>query len=170
MSALNFDPYAALAAIENGTGLRAKGANRANLTAQPPAQTLAPLAQLALSPTPDRKTAWTDPTAWQDALARLDAAMPAPGYAPERWWQLVEDARWLADRHGRAAAALGWTASVLFGLDATLDGWGGVADRLRGARRVAFTDRLAHWRGEELEGWLWRRTLRPMAPLWHARC
>lgn len=166
MSALNFDPYAALAEIENGTGLRANWAKRAN-----PAQTLAPLAQLALSPTskpemPAGEVLPSDAIAWQAVLARLDASQPPPNHNPERWWQLLEDARWLADRHGSSAAALGWTASDLFGLDDTHDGRGGLADRLAGARRVTFTDTVAHWRSADLDGWLWRRTLRPMRTIW----
>ena len=41
MNVLNFDPYAALAEIENGAGLRANRANGAN-----PRPILAPLAPL----------------------------------------------------------------------------------------------------------------------------
>jgi len=85
---------------------------------------------------------------------------------PERWRELIDDARWLAREHGRAAYALGWTTDDLFGLDEQRDGWGGVADRLKGVRRVAFTDTVAHWRTAEEDGWLWRRSLRPMMTLW----
>lgn len=106
------------------------------------------------------------PSAWQAALARLDASLPPQGFSPERWRELMEDARWLADRHGGSAAALGWSASDLFGLDSMLDDWGGLADRLHGARRVTFTDTVAHWRSDEIDGWLWRRTLRPMRTVW----
>jgi hypothetical protein len=100
-------------------------------------------------------------------LATLSPDQPPTTFAPDRWRALVADARWLAERHGAAAAALGWTASDLFGLD-PLAGWGGLADRLDGARQLALTDRTAHWRAEALDGWLWRRTLRPMPPLWEA--
>lgn len=173
MTALNFDPYAALAEIENGTGLRAnqaKGANPASAAADR-LQTLAPLAPLALSPDAKQKTdageqGPADPIAWQAALTRLDAATTPEGFTPARWRELVEDARWLADRHGGSAAALGWTASDLFGLDDTLDGWGGLADRLKGARRATFTDTVARWRSDAEDGWLWRRTLRPMRAMW----
>ena len=108
------------------------------------------------------------PDAWQAALARLDEVKPALGVTPTRWRELVTDARWLADRHGGNAATLGWTASNLFGLDETLDGWGGVADRLRGTRRATFTDTVAHWRSDELDEWLWRRSLRRMRLIWQA--
>ncbi len=166
MTALNFDPYAALAEIENGSGLRANRANRAN-----PAPTLASLAPLALSPAQDAKLAGgyvapAGPRQWQAELARLDAATIQEGYTAQRWLQLVEDARWLADWHACSAAALCWTASDLFGLDETRDGWGGLADRLEGARRVTFTDTVARWRSDHVDGWLWRRTLGPMQPIW----
>lgn len=166
MTALNFDPYAALAEIENRSRLRANGAKRAN-----PGQTLAQLAQLALSPAQVRKTVSPEsapecPDQWRAHLARLDAQAAPGGIAPARWRELVVDARWIADRHGDSAAALGWTASDLFGMDDRRDGWGGVADRLDGARRLAFTTTVAHWRGDECEGWLWRQSLSAKPLLW----
>lgn len=167
MSALNFDPYAALAEIQNGEGLRANRANRANVNR---GLALAPLAPLALSPAQNVKTngGLIAPvsTAWKQAIARLDTDAPPYCFALTRWRQLVEDARWLADRHGASGAALGWTASDLFGLDPALDGWGGLADRLEGARRVTLTDTVARWRSDELDGRLWRKTLHSMPKLW----
>lgn len=165
MSALNFDPYAALAEIESSMGLRANRAKRAN-----PATVLAPLAPLALSPAPNQKTseaipAPSDPRAWQTELAALSPSHPLGGIDPGRWRCLLTDAQWLARTHGEAAAALGWTSSDLFGLD-PLPRWGGLADRLHGARRVTLTDTVAHWIGEDETGWLWRRTLTPKPPIW----
>ena len=51
-----------------------------------------------------------------------------------------------------------WLAGDLSGLDDQRDGWGGLADRMNGA----FTDSPARWQSDDLEGLLWRRTLRPM--------
>ena len=166
MNVLNFDPYAALAEIENGAGLRANRAKRAN-----PRPILAPLARLALSPTPKPKIhppaiPPTEVGAWREALAWLDAETPLQGFTPERWRQLLEDARWLANRHGDIAAGLGWSASDLFGLDLVLDGWGGLADRLQGERIVTLSAATAHWQGNDLHGWLWRETLTPMKAIW----
>jgi hypothetical protein len=104
---------------------------------------------------------------WPDALAAIDASRPPAGFDPDRWRCLLTDARWLCRNHGQAAAALGWTASDLFGID-PLSGWGGLADRLEGARNLVLTDRIAHWRGADLEGWLWRCTLTAKPVLWEA--
>jgi len=88
--------------------------------------------------------------------------------APDKWRTLLADARWIARNHGEAAAAFGWSASDLFGLDPVRDGWGGLADRLEGARCLALTAKVAHWRGAECEGWLWRQTLSAKPLIWQA--
>lgn len=168
MTALNFDPYAALAEIENGSGLRDKGDNRAN-----PGQSLAPLAPLALSPARKSKTAPPQlaqdcPDIWRARLDGLDTETAPDGFSPDRWRAMLCDARWIARNHADAAAAFGWSASDLFGVDPVRDGWGGLADRLEGARRLAFTAGVAHWRGENCEGWLWRRTLTAKPIIWEA--
>lgn len=64
------------------------------------------------------------PSVWAARLSSLDLRCSPALVAPERWRVLVEDARWLAFTHGKAAAALGWCASDLFGIDPTLGGWG----------------------------------------------
>ena len=106
-----------------------------------------------------------DPAAWLAALAALDTSRPPAGIMADLWPVIVADARWIARHHGDNAAALGWTASDLFGIGRE-PGNGGLADRLDGARWLAFTSSVAHWRGEDCEGWLWRRTLTDKAPIW----
>lgn len=108
----------------------------------------------------------SDPAGWMAAIARLDASRPPVGIDPEHWQRLLIDARWLCHQHGVAAYRLGWTASDLFGLGPA-PGWGGLADRLAGdTRHIVLTGRIAHWRGQDMEGWLWRETLLPMPLLW----
>ena len=64
------------------------------------------------------------PDTWRALLDQLgDRSAPA-GYSPERWVALVADAQWIARSHGDSAAAFGWTASDLFGLDPDRVGWG----------------------------------------------
>ena len=108
-----------------------------------------------------------DPAAWCAALTALDSSRPPAGIAPDLWPQVLADARWIARSHGEAAVALGWSASDLFGIGRE-PGNGGLADRLEGARRLAFTSSVAHWRGEDWEGWLWRRTLTAKPVIWEA--
>ena len=108
-----------------------------------------------------------DPNAWVSALAALDTSRPPAGIAADLWHVVLADALWIARFHADTAAALGWSASDLFGL-ADYPGEGGLADRLEGARRLAFTSDFAHWRGDECEGWLWRRTLTAKPLIWEA--
>lgn len=167
MSALAFDPHKALAKIENKSGLRANRADGAN-----PDRTLAQLAPLALSPARNaetRKRPAAGPSDWFAALAMVDPHRAPAGIDPGWWRELLSDARWLARHHAEAAAAIGWSASNLFGIRPHLgQGEGSLADRLEGARRLAFTSGVAHWQGEDREGWLWRRTLEPMTLIWEA--
>lgn len=106
------------------------------------------------------------PSAWVSALRSVDRCSPGWGLHPDRWAQLVDDARWLASAHGKTAAALGWRASDLFGIEPGRDGWGGLADRLEGARTIRLTTNLAHWRGDDGAGWLWRQSLTDKPALW----
>ena len=108
-----------------------------------------------------------DPSAWLAALAALDTCRAPAGIAPDLWPILLADALWIARVHGDNAAALGWSASDLFGIGRQA-GNGGLADRLDGARRLAFTSSVAHWRCEDCEGWLWRRSLTAKPVLWEA--
>lgn len=169
MGALSFNPYEALAEIQKRQGPAAKPANPAKDSPKE-AKALAALAGLAGAPVetanPCPPVLATESAAnWSAALARLDASRAPRGIDPCHWRTLLADAQWLCDRHGRAAHRLGWDASALFGIGPRI-GWGGLADRLEGARNLVLTDRVAHWRGADLEGWLWRESMRPMPLIW----
>jgi hypothetical protein len=57
------------------------------------------------------------PLDWADGFARLEA-MPVPcGVGAGKWLAMVNAAGRFLDQWGSKAAALGWTASELFGLD-----------------------------------------------------
>ncbi len=57
------------------------------------------------------------PEAWATGFSIL-CTMPRPtAYVPERWQQLVDDGGNFLDRWGRQAAALGWQAVDVFGVD-----------------------------------------------------
>ena len=58
------------------------------------------------------------PREWAEGLATLDRMPPPPTtYAPERWAQIVNDGGLFLDRWRRGAAALGWKATDVFGVD-----------------------------------------------------
>lgn len=102
---------------------------------------------------------------WRAKLASLDRENPPPMIDPKRWRTLIDDARWIADTHGKAAAVFGWTAAQLFGIDGA-QGWGGLADRIDEARRLALTADAARWRNEQEDGKLWRIGCKGGVPIW----
>jgi hypothetical protein len=83
---------------------------------------------------------------WRDGLQTLDPGRALHGLAPSRWRVLVDDADWLFEQFAAAAARDGWSAADLFGVLPDHDGWGGVADRLRGSRSLVMTADVARWR------------------------
>jgi hypothetical protein len=162
---LNFDPKVWLAQNANLQAPLAKTANRLNVVETGFSQ----LATLATSQ-PENENLHPDgngPNRWGFALAGIDPNRPAQGFDPAHWRGLVADAIWLCRVHGDAAHRLGWSASDLFGIGLS-GGMGGLADYLTGARHLAFTDTVAHWRNAEGEGWLWRKSLDPKPLLWEA--
>lgn len=164
MNALNFDPYVALAEIAAGAGLKANGANQAKDSGS-----LASLALLAPSPAAQSKPTQppSTPATWSGLLAAIPSDTPVGHRTLEQWQTLLDDSCWLAIYHGPAAHALGWTASDFFGFDPQ-PGWGGLADRLRGARSLVLTRTVARWTARDCEGWLWRQTLTPRPTIWEA--
>lgn len=107
---------------------------------------------------------------WLAALAALDPSRPPAGIASDWWRTVLADATWIAINHAEAAAAFGWSASDLFGIRPEWGpGHGGLADRLDGTRRLAFTASVAHWQSDDWEGWLWRRTLDSKPLLWEIK-
>jgi hypothetical protein len=79
-------------------------------------------------------------------LAGLDPAKPMHGLDAARWRQLLDDGQWLRDSFAPAAFRNGWTIADLFGLWPNKDAWGGIADRLQGARSLVMDEDRAHWR------------------------
>lgn len=145
MGVLNFDPFAALREIQNRSVLRATSANPATKPAF-----VAFVADVACSTAQNEKcetgqSHLGDPAHWRTALAELHPAQPRHGIAPDRWSAVLEDARWLALAHGENAARHGWSASQLFTIN-PIEGWGGLADRLDGARHLTIDSRKAVWR------------------------
>jgi len=84
--------------------------------------------------------------AWRAQLLRLSGDTPLHGLERSRWWQVLDDARWLLDHFGQSAARDGWSALDLFGVLQGRDAWGGIADRLRASRSLVMTADVARWR------------------------
>lgn len=84
--------------------------------------------------------------AWRAHLLRLSEDVPLHGLERLRWWQVIDDARWLVDHFGQQAARDGWSVLDLFGVMPGRDAWGGVADRLRGSRSLVMSSDVARWR------------------------
>ncbi len=83
---------------------------------------------------------------WAHQLARLDPCQPPEGFCMKRWRTLYSDATWLLRNVEVSAARDGWSDADLFGLWTDKPGWGGIADRLRGARSLVMDADRASWR------------------------
>lgn len=60
------------------------------------------------------------PKEWAEGYATLCTMSRPAAYAPERWQQLVDDGECFLDHWGRQAAALGWLALDVFGVDSVV--------------------------------------------------
>ena len=83
---------------------------------------------------------------WGAAIGSVDRYQAPPTYPPAHWLQLCDDAEWLLGTFGEQAARFGWSTADLFGLWPVKPHWGGVADRLRGARSLIMDADRSHWR------------------------
>jgi hypothetical protein len=54
---------------------------------------------------------------WAEGLARLECSPPPPGLTPATWRKAIDRAARFCDQWGAIAAAEGWTAGELFGLN-----------------------------------------------------
>lgn len=82
---------------------------------------------------------------WRAGLEQLDPCSPPKGWEPGRWQDLADDAFWLFNGFAEQAARDGWSALDLFGVHMTRPGWGGLCDRLRGARNLKMAQDRAAW-------------------------
>jgi hypothetical protein len=83
--------------------------------------------------------------AWRSGLESLSWDKPLHGLEVGRWRGLLGDAHWLLDHFGGQAARDGWSAADLFGV-CGVEGFGGVAERLRSSRSLVMGADLATWR------------------------
>ncbi|WP_324740123.1 hypothetical protein U8326_10110 [Tsuneonella sp. CC-YZS046] len=82
---------------------------------------------------------------WHDRLSGLDMAVPPAGVSAGWWARTVSDAHWIYENFASRAVRDGWSAHDLFGVLPSKPAWGGIVDRLRGARDLEITDCRAFW-------------------------
>lgn len=83
---------------------------------------------------------------WAQQLALPNANQPPDGFCITLWSIIYADATWLMDNFGELAARDSWSDADLFGLWPGKPHWGGIADRLRGARSLVMDADRASWR------------------------
>ena len=87
------------------------------------------------------------PNEWREGIAKLISMAPPPGFTPERWGVVVNDAGSFLDRWATQAARLGWSAAEVFGCHrrapaARYDA-AGLVVMMNGDEIVALTDTAA---------------------------
>ncbi|MGE0109153.1 MAG: hypothetical protein AB7S81_05230 [Bdellovibrionales bacterium] len=87
------------------------------------------------------------PKEWAEGFALLCTMERPAAFAPERWRQLVDDGGYFLDAWGRQAAALGWRAVDVFGVNPDAPEWRydsmGLVSCLHGRHVVAIAENTA---------------------------
>lgn len=82
---------------------------------------------------------------WREGLSCLDVHAVPEGIDRHDWWQKCDDAFWIYNNFAPRAVRDGWSANDLFGVMPIRPGWGGLCDRLRGARNLKMAGQKAIW-------------------------
>ena len=90
---------------------------------------------------------------WHAQLAPLDFDHAPDGFALNRWRQLHGDSWWIYENFASRAVRDGWSAHDLFGVFVPHPGWGGLCDRLQGARNLKMEGRKAVWSRGSVPDW-----------------
>jgi hypothetical protein len=145
---LNFDPHRWLAEREGAESVATVATVatvarvHAELEKSVPQQSPATLATTATKPASNPSaTLWE----WHSHLAPLDFDHAPDGFTLNRWRQLHSDSWWLYENFASRAVRDAWSASDLFGVFVPHPGWGGLCDRLQGARNLKMAGPKAIW-------------------------
>ena len=142
---LNFDPHRWLAERE-GAGSVATVATvarvRAELEGSFSRDGSATLATTATKPARHPSVTLRE---WHSLLAPLPFDSEPDGFTLPRWRQLHDDSWWLYENFASRAVRDGWSALDLFGVLPWRSGWGGLCDRLQGARNLKMAGPKAIW-------------------------
>ena len=82
---------------------------------------------------------------WHSQLVMLDDCLAPSGFQLGWWQQACDDARWVYEGFASRAVQDGWSAHDLFSVLPWRHGWGGLCDRLRGARNLKMDRDRAVW-------------------------
>lgn len=139
---LNFDPHRWLAERESVATVATVARVRAEFESALSSERPATLATTATKPVQHPSTALRE---WHSHLAPLDFTTAPDGVTLQRWRQLAGDSWWIYENFASRAVRDGWSAPDLFGVLISRPGWGGLCDRLQGARNLKMAGPKAIW-------------------------
>jgi hypothetical protein len=93
---------------------------------------------------------------WHGHLSMLDDCAAPLGFMLNRWQLLCDDACWIYENFASGAVRNGWSANDLFGVLPWHPGWGGLCDRLAGARNLKMDQDRAAWSQFGVRDWTCR--------------
>ncbi|WP_139139172.1 hypothetical protein [Sphingobium phenoxybenzoativorans] len=126
--------------------------------------------QVQLTASPETFCNQNSQLLWREGIASLDPEKPRGGFHWRRWDHLVADCVLIFNEYGEQAAATGWTAEDLFGVDpsgASGTIVGGLAWRLEGRKLLTVEVGIATfaYRNGEI-GRCSRGWIRGLVPVW----
>lgn len=90
---------------------------------------------------------------WHGRLSALDFDTAPDGIDMRRWRQLCGDSWWIYENFAARAVRDGWSGHDLFGVLPWHTGWGGLCDRLQGARNLKMAGPKAIWSNWGVADW-----------------
>lgn len=90
---------------------------------------------------------------WHGRLVGIDDCRAPAGFSIIWWQQACDDARWIYENFASCAVRDGWSAHDLFGVLPWRPGWGGLCDRVRGARNLKMAGQKALWSSWGVRDW-----------------
>jgi hypothetical protein len=90
---------------------------------------------------------------WHHHLVAIDDCRAPDGQSIMWWQQACDDARWIYENFASRAVREDWSAHDLFGVLPWHPGWGGLCDRLKGARNLKMAGPKAVWSNWGVPDW-----------------
>ena len=145
------------------------GTLRTELPPEPPSGPIVPIVPKAPS----------NPSAilreWHRHLSAIDDCRAPAGFSIMWWQQACDDAFWIYEHFASRAVRDGWSAHDLFGVLPWHPVWGGLCDRLNGARNLAIGGNRASWSSWGVPDWTCigagdQLTSSGLVPIWKLGC